>query len=179
MSTSTENPSNEKPPPPAPLHWRVHLRDFADWLAGWLGRPRVRLATVGVLLLLTAGVVVTSSVWTLPLVIGGGLMVLVAWIGSRLDGHFAVEWGETGTQLQFRAQIRSAEARALKAGQEPPGEAEQAPPDAEVVEGEAHTVEIDVAELKALIAAAEAAGPGMPPEPDTITAFRVARTARS
>jgi hypothetical protein len=136
-------------------------------MAGWLGRPRVRLVTVGIVLLLIGALIVTSSVWTLPLVILGAVMVLIAWVGSRLDGHFAIEWGERGTELQFRARIRPAPAPArpaLSAGAVRSAAASATAPSAgsppvaheDVVEGEAHTVEIDVAELKALIAAAEA-----------------------
>jgi hypothetical protein len=118
----------------------------------------------GVLLLLIGGVLVTNSVWTLPVVVAGALMVVVAWMGHRLDGRFTIEWGETGTELAFRATIKAAEpshggsATALTSGQEPAraGEANDSPR-AEIIEGEAHTVEIDVAELKALIAAAEVA----------------------
>ena len=89
-------------------------------------------------------------------------MVLVAWIGARLDGRFAVEWGETGTQVEFRAQIKApppaqpapSPSLAGKAAVPVPTLAQLDDPD--VIEGEGHTVEIDVAELKALIASAEA-----------------------
>ena len=76
-----------------------------------LSRPPVRLAATGVLLLVIALVLVPSSVWTLPLVIVGALMVLIAWIGSRLHGHVRVEWGETGAQVHFHAQVASAGTR--------------------------------------------------------------------
>ena len=119
---------------------------------------------IGLILLVVAVLGIVGSVWTLPLVIIGAVMVLVAWIGARLDGRFAIEWGETGTQVEFRAQI--------KAPPPPPAAIAPAPlpaqaaavrvptlahlNDPDVIEGEGHTVEIDVAELKALIAAAEA-----------------------
>jgi hypothetical protein len=41
---------------------------LAGEIGGWLARPRVRLAMMGVVLLVIGGLVVTSSVWTLPLV---------------------------------------------------------------------------------------------------------------
>jgi hypothetical protein len=135
----------------------------------------VRLTVTGAILLSIGALVTTNSVWTLPLVLIGALMVAIAWIGHRLDGRFAVEWGQAGTQLAFRAQIKPARA-ALPAGVQTPSSSEQRPhadgrsgagddpdagvvdpPDADVVEGEAHTVEIDVADLRALLAAAEAA----------------------
>jgi hypothetical protein len=153
-------------PPESPRPERLHAA--GRWLRHELSRPRVRLCVVGVLLLLLAAFVVDSSMWTLPLVVVGALMVLIAWIGSRLDGRFAVEWGEGGTQLEFRAQIKSPHApgssalppasatpESRPAAREEP-QPDPAPEDAEIIEGEAQTVEIDVAELKALLAAAEA-----------------------
>jgi hypothetical protein len=129
--------------------WSTRIEAVLGSSYAWLMRPRIRLAVVGGGLLLVGGLVMTSSVWTLPLVIVGVAMVVVAWIGHRLDGRFTVEWGDAGTQLLFRATIkppshRSAAVKSLTS-----------PDPADVIEGEAHTVEIDVAELKALIAAAE------------------------
>jgi hypothetical protein len=128
-------------------------------------RPRVRLTLAGALLLLVGGLIATNTVWTLPLVIVGALMVAVAWIGHRLEGRFAVEWGEAGTQLAFNATIKAphpaADAPALGPGA--PARSTPAPPNQlalttdDVIDGEAHTVDINVGELKALIAAAEAA----------------------
>jgi len=159
------NPAPEPFPPPSdPPAERVgHI---ARYTGQWAARPRVRLSLTGGLLLLIGGIFVTNSVWTLPVVVVGALMVLVAWIGHRLDGRFAIEWGETGTELAFRATIKAA-ARAQDDGRtelpadEKPAPALESPAgfDDEIIEGEAHTVEIDVAELKALIAAAQNAGP--------------------
>jgi hypothetical protein len=161
--TAPASPAAKRHSPP----WPEWLRDVAVSLCRWLSRPRVRLTLTGLILLLVGGLVVTGSVWTLPLVIAGAVMVVIAWVGHRLDGRLAVEWGETGAQLEFRAKMRApahplplpvlaepaATPRSLARGVE----AEPEPEDAEVIEGEAHTVEIEVAELKALIAAAEAA----------------------
>jgi hypothetical protein len=141
----------------------------------WLSRPRVRLAVTGVALLAIGGLELLSSVWTLPLVLVGAVMVVTAWIGHRLEGRFAIEWGKTGTELAFRARIgapqdgRRGSPHDGRPGVPPnpvtalDGVAD--PPDAEVIEGDAHTVEIDVAELKALIAAAERSQTVTPPEP--------------
>jgi hypothetical protein len=127
-------------------------------------RPRVRLTVTGALLLLVGGLIATNTVWTLPLVIVGAIMVAVAWIGHRLEGRFAVEWGEGGTQLAFNATIKApqptTDAPALAPtssyGPTPARPIELARNADGVIEGEAHTVEINVSELKALIAAAEA-----------------------
>ena len=162
--------ANDKPPAGSPApEWPRRLTAHASSFQAWLMRPRVRLSVIGVTLLLVGGLIMANSVWTLPLVVAGALMVAVAWIGHRLEGRFAVEWGEAGTQLAFNATIKApplapetpALEQAAGTGAAPPAEPALGP--AEVIEGEAHTVEINVGELKALIAAAEAAD--APPDP--------------
>ncbi len=153
---------------------------------GWLSRPRVRLAVIGAVLLLTGGVFMTSSVWTLPLVVVGALMVAIAWIGRRLDGRLAIEWGDSGTQLEFRAKIKAPQpAEAASAG--PPATSHRLvrvigsePGHAGIIDGEAHTVEIEVSELEALIAAVEQTEAHIPETEgsgDRSPAFRVGRGA--
>ena len=160
-ATSDKQPAETRATPV----WVESVTELASDAYHWLMRPRVRLCVIGATLLLVGALIMTNSVWTLPLVVIGALMVGVAWIGHRLEGHFAVEWGEEGTQLAFNATVKPAqrppEAPALQAGTAAAAPAPDAtvlageahPP---VIEGEAHTVEIDVGELKALIAAAEA-----------------------
>ena len=159
------SPAPEASPERKPLDvsvWQRRLSVVTGWVSRQLGRPRTRLAVIGVVLLVVAVLGIVSSVWTLPLVIVGALMVLVAWIGARLDGRFAIEWGETGTQLEFRAQIKAPPPARPAIAPSPAGPPAVRVPtiaqfsDPEVIEGEGHTVEIDVAELKALIASAEA-----------------------
>ncbi len=181
VSTSGEHPqddpSRSSPPSgvasighlrPDVAAWQRRAASVGSWLTAQLRRPRTRLAVIGLILLLLAVLDVVSSVWTLPLVIVGAVMVLVAWIGSRLDGRFAVEWGEAGTQLEFRAQIKAPPAppQRVPSGLAPASRPARVPAvriptlaeldEGDVIEGEGHTVEIDVAELKALIVAAEA-----------------------
>ena len=173
-------------PPPPPRLWLDHAREVTGYLARWLSRPRVRLTIIGVLLLLIGGVFVTSSVWTLPLLIAGVLMVAISWVGHRLDGRLAVEWGPAGTRLEFRAQIKAAENphAALRDADASPRRLEvtvvesgSEPEDADVVEGEAHTVEIEVAELTALIAAAGTAEMPASPAGEAVHAARNLRAA--
>ena len=162
-------PDAPAPEPTRPPAWQRHLAAGGAWVAAQLRRPRTRLAVVGVVLLLLAVLGITGSVWTLPLVIVGAVMVVIAWIGARLDGRFAIEWGATGTQLEFRAQIKAPPvvSRPALAPAAPVsgGPAVRVPTlaqldDSDVIDGEGHTVEIDVAELKALIATAEARDAG-------------------
>jgi hypothetical protein len=140
--------------------WPDHIGVAMGRMGTALSRPPVRLAATGVVLLLIAILLVPSSVWTLPLAIVGALMVLIAWIGSRLRGHVRVEWGETGARVDFHAEVAAARHRsAVPAAQRRPVIAAVPERDDDnVIEGEAHTVEIDLGELKALIAAAEADG---------------------
>ena len=151
----------------SPNPWHERLSEAAGWLRVQLRSPRTRLCLVGVILLLAGVLRITSSVWMLPLIVVGIVMVVIAWVGSRLDGRFAVEWGKGGTQVEFRAQIKppppvahpvrlspipSAQAQQLRT----PGPTRSELANSDVIEGEGHTVEIDVAELKTLIRAAEA-----------------------
>lgn len=162
------------PSPP----WPRHVAGGVTAMTAWLCRPRVRLTVLGVMLIIGGALLVSSSIWTLPLVIGGALMVMTAWVGHRLDGRLAVEWGDSGARFEFRAQIRAeptAPAALADASPAPPRLApmpEREPDDADVVEGEAHTVEIEVAALSALIAAAETA------EGETAQAEASAQAAR-
>ena len=113
------------------------------------------------IVLASGGLLLTDSVWTLPLVIVGAVMVLVAWIGHRLEDRIDVEWGKTGTELAFRATVKAARPElpiVTTSVADPPPAANPTPasPEDQVIEGEAHTVEVDVGELKSLIAAVEA-----------------------
>jgi hypothetical protein len=194
MSLTVVNMPNEKPqsPPTSPAGgpqgetgqaaaggkgvWQARLSEFAGWLGGYLRSPRTRLGVVGVILLLAGVLWITNSVWTLPLIVVGIVMVVIAWVGSRLDGRFAVEWGTGGTQLEFRAQIKAPPPVATKIRLSPPPPPAPAQPlrrpsraeleNSDVIEGEGHTVEIDVAELKTLIRAAEAKEAAKHDDPD-------------
>jgi hypothetical protein len=185
---ATADPAPATPAPPAESTlWPNRLETVAASSYEWVTRPRVRLSVIGATLLLIGGLLMANSVWTLPLVIVGALMVVIAWIGHRLEGRFAVEWGDAGTQLAFRATIKPAQhaptisMRSRSASPQlvtaPRPETER-----EVIDGEAHTVEIDIAELRALITAAEATrAEGAAPEPPApgIRIRRVAYGARS
>jgi hypothetical protein len=132
----------------------------AGWVAEVWARPRVRVAIVGVVLLALGVLKVTDSTWTVPLIVVGIVMVVIAWVGSRLDGRFAIQWGEDGTEFEMRARLRphpEPPPRALAPAAPAATVAAHARAQLEVIEGDAHTVEMRVAELKELIAAAQAA----------------------
>lgn len=138
--------------------WGDRLASAATWITRRLSQPRVKLGTAGLVLLLLGMFVVTGSAWTAPVLVVGAAMLVVAWIGSRIDGRMLVEWGQQGTGIELQAHVRPAPALpAAPLAAPAPVAVAAVPTDAEIVEGEAHTIEIDVAELKSLIAAAEAA----------------------
>jgi len=185
MSDSTP-PSPAPNPPVAPVapvapgrseelrRWSARLTSAAEATGSWASRPRVRLLLIGGTLLVLGGIFVTNSVWTLPIVIVGVVMVIVAWVGHRLDGRIAVEWGESGTEVAFRATIRP-----VAALNEPAPPALRPAADEAVIEGEAHTIEIDVADLKALIAAAEASEAPIQHDEPSVQDIRIRRAAHS
>jgi CBS-domain-containing membrane protein len=109
----------------------------------------VRCAIVGGLLAVAGATVLSHSAWTLPVAIVGLLMVIVAWIGRRLEGRFAIEWSDAGAGFEMHARVKAP--APMPARRAALAEATLEPP----IEGEAHTVEIDTHELKALIEAAE------------------------
>ncbi len=187
-------PARSVPGPEVP--WTGRLLAVATPSYRWLTQPRVRLSLTGGILLLIGGLLMTNSVWTLPVVIVGALMVIVAWIGHRLDGRLAIEWGDGGTELIFRATIKPAQpaldvpalppattaargavpmARTAPASMSAPEHLEH-PEHLEIIEGDAHTVEIDVGELKALIAAVEAATPAGAPDASAADGIRIHRS---
>jgi hypothetical protein len=169
-ATTPGGPETGADRPVAAKHeaWQARLSSVTGRLGGHLRSPRTRLCVIGIVLLLAGVLWITNSAWTLPLIVVGIVMVVIAWVGSRLDGRFAVEWGEGGTQVEFRAQIKPPPpvAHPVRLSPIPSPQAPQlrtsAPARSEfdgrsdVIEGEGHTVEIDVAELKTLIRAAEA-----------------------
>lgn len=152
--------SPEPPNSTASSPWPARVHATVTAIQEWVTRPRVTLCMAGIVLAFV-GLLLTNSVWTLPLVIVGAVMVVVAWVGHRLEGRFAVEWGKTGTELAFRATVKPARAElamvAVSTAEPQPATPETpTSPEDQVIEGEAHTVEVDVGELKALIAAVEA-----------------------
>jgi hypothetical protein len=136
--------------------------------AAWLARPRVRSVLVGLVLIVLGLTALSDSVWTLPVLIIGVLMIVVAWVGSRLEGRFVVEWSDRGAGFEMRARFKSASILAhpslarhsVNAGMsaESPGPS--------TIEGHAHTVEIDSEALRALVRAAERS---MDPAPASTT----------
>jgi hypothetical protein len=141
------------------------LERLLKFTAASLMRPKVRLVVIGAILIILGVWAIDHSVWTFPLVIIGIVMILVAWVGSRLEGRFGIEWNEGGAGFEMQARFKS-RAELLPG---PAANTSHTSPkttvrtthfsangaDETVIEGEAHTIEIDVEELKALVEAAE------------------------
>jgi hypothetical protein len=144
------------------------LERLGRWTVALLARPRARTAIVGVALILIGALWVTGSIWTFPIVVIGIVMVVVAWVGSRLEGRFAVEWSESGAGFELRARFKAADthragpALPAPAGEIPDADTVQEDPIAggsgespHPVDGHAPTIEVDADEFRALVAAAE------------------------
>lgn len=113
-------------------------------------RRGLRAALVGVVLLLFALYLGGGSALTVPLLIIGAILIAAGLLGPRLSGRLVVEWGPRGTTIDFHTDVAaapSAEARPLPALERPAG-----PP--QVIEGRGETIEIEVAQLEALMAGA-------------------------
>jgi hypothetical protein len=138
------------------------LERLAKWVVTSLMRPKVRLVAVGTILIVIGVFFIDHSVWTFPLVVVGVVMIMVAWVGSRLEGRFGIEWNEDGAgfemQARFKARAHALPAPAVSSSHAGPPAATNFSAtgvDDTVIEGEAHTIEIDVEELRALVEAAE------------------------
>jgi len=156
------------PPPPAPpvpsAAERVlpHLGRGISHVARELGERRgLRTVVMGVLLVVIALLLGMNSAWTLPLVIGGLLLVAIGSLGPRLSGRMAVEFGASGTVIEMRTEITPPGTVASEHNRTlplPVAVESEAPADAEVIEGTGETIEIEVSKLEELIASAEAQG---------------------
>lgn len=158
------------PPPPAPPtpgaaeRLLPHLGRGISHVARELGERRgLRTVVMGVLLVVIALLLGMNSAWTLPLVIGGLLLIAIGSLGPRLSGRMAVEFGASGTVIEMRTEITPPGTVASEHNRTlplPVAVDDEGPADAEVVEGTGETIEIEVSKLEELIASAEANGSG-------------------
>lgn len=150
--------------------------------AAWRGlaeRRGLRVALAGAVVLLVALRLGTDSALSVPLLIVGLVMVTVGAMGPRLRGRFSLEFGPDGTSIEVQTHIAAPgktaapvpalpvaperprialvhPAPAAPVAAEPSPEQEPAPADAVVVEGHGETIEMDVEQLRALLAAERA-----------------------
>ncbi len=142
----------------------------------------LRAALAGVALVIIGLLLGAESAVAVALIAVGVVMLVVGWAGRRLRGRLAIEFGPEGTTIELQAHVASPvrprppaiqppetpaapriyalsrrdpatpAAAASPAGATTGGDAGQ-PPDAEVIEGTGETIEMDVSQLKALLAA--------------------------
>jgi hypothetical protein len=118
-------------------------------------RRGLRVTLVGLALLVFAVYLGGGSALTVPLLIIGGILIAAGLLGPRLSGRLVVEWGPRGTTIDFHTDVASpahAEAPPAAAMIDRPA----APP--QVIEGRGETIEIEVAQLEALMAGARPEG---------------------
>jgi hypothetical protein len=123
------------------------LREFGS-------RGPVRLGLVGLLLLVLG--LTGHSVWAVPALIVGLVMVVVAWAGPRLSGRVVLDWGESGFQVEMKAAVRSTRHHFVT-HEHPETLPAPIPLNPRPAPAPKPKVEIDADELTALIAAAQRA----------------------
>ena len=121
-----------------------------------LSQPRVRTVVIGAALIIVGALIVGHSFWTFPLIAVGVVLILVAWVGSRLEGRLLIEWGDSGAGVEMSARVKSAAARTDATVALPSSEGSGVSGAGEVIDGEAHTMELNPAELRAILAAVDA-----------------------
>jgi hypothetical protein len=176
-TTSAPPNSGQQSPPPPPPHGehrdevRITLAEALHELArpltrlgnALVERAGLRLALIGVALVIAAFELGAGSALSVPLLVVGLVMLVVGALGSRLRGRFAVDFGPGGAVIEARAEI--APPRRTAPVTSPPTKpritlvtptaSDQSGPD-DVIEGHGETIEMDVAQLKRLLAAERA-----------------------
>ncbi|UJA20561.1 hypothetical protein HJD18_10315 [Thermoleophilia bacterium SCSIO 60948] len=147
-------------------------------VAGWrelADRRGLRTALVGATLLIAALILGGDSALTVPFLVLGIVLLILGVMGPRLSGHFSVEFGSDGTRIDLRTDIAAPGTTApsirgeLREAERDIERLSERVSDAEVVEGQGETIEIDVSELRSLMAAAESKGePGSRTSPTSL-----------
>jgi hypothetical protein len=115
-------------------------------------RRGLRATLVGLALLLFALYLGGGSALTVPLFIVGGILIAAGVLGPRLSGRLVVEWGPQGTMIDFHTDV----AAAPSAEPAQPAIADRPAATPQVIEARGETIEIEVAQLEALVAGARA-----------------------
>jgi hypothetical protein len=127
-------------------------------------RRGLRVTLAGIALLLFGLYLGGGSALTVPLIVIGGVLVLAGVLGPRLSGRLIVEWGPAGTTIDFHTDVAApsqaepvtqpAVAAIAQGGAAPPQVAAGPAGPPQVIEGRGETIEIEVAQLEALMAGA-------------------------
>lgn len=117
-------------------------------------RRGLRTALLGGLLVVIALILGMNSALTTPFVIAGFLLVAIGSLGPRLSGRMAVEFGASGTVIEMRTEITPPGTVASEHNRTLPLPVAVEDTEDEVIEGTGETIEIELAELEALLDAA-------------------------
>jgi hypothetical protein len=116
-------------------------------------RRGLRVGLLGALLVVLGAYLGGGSALTVPLMVVGLALIFLGALGPRLSGRLHVEWGADGASIDLRTQV------AAPGTHSPPELAAAPAAEPKVIESTGETVEIELAELNALVDAAGAAPP--------------------
>lgn len=126
-------------------------------------RPGLRLAVIGAGLVAAAFELGSGSALSVPLLVVGLVMLVVGVLGSRLRGRFVLDFGPGGMVIEARAEVAPPPQATLALPPKPRITLVTPTPDEpsvydedDVIEGHGETIEMDVAQLRRLLAAERA-----------------------
>ena len=138
-----------------------HIGRGAGTVAKELSARRgLRVGALGAALIVVAALLGADSALTIPLIIVGSSMAVIGSLGPRLSGRIEMDWGASGMSLDLKAEIAPPGTTAVADSGGLVGVVPELQggrnAEAEVIESTGETIEIEVAELEALMEAAEA-----------------------
>lgn len=127
-------------------------------------RRGLRVAVIGVGLVLLSFWLGTDSVLSLPMLIAGIILLVAGAVGPRLQGRVSVDFGPDGSLFEMKAHLappgHTAVPGAVVERPQPQLQAVPPPepqtPEPAVIESHGETIELDVERLKRLLAAEDA-----------------------
>lgn len=160
MDRPSESPGSGHPgAPPSPFKGRT--AEAIGWAVYHIGRRGrglwsrngVPSIVLGSSLLGSVVLFSSSSPWALPVLLAGLALIVVGILGPRLRINAALRWEPEGVELSLNLGVDGhPDRKPLTAT------ATAAPPDPEVIEASAETVEFPAEAVRAALAAAEVAG---------------------
>ena len=150
-------PNNESMAAEQPQHSSETMRQLSRGLAhAWRelnARRGLRVGLLGAFLVILGAYLGGGSALTAPLLVAGLVLIFLGALGPRLSGRLHVEWGAHGASIDLRTEVA---APGVHPRPELPA---AAPAEPKVIESSGETVEIELAELQALVDAAGGAAP--------------------
>lgn len=126
-------------------------------------RRGLRVALIGIGLVLLSVWLGESSALSVPLLVFGIVLIVMGAVGPRLQGRIVVDFGPDGSLFEVRTHLAPPGRHALPAAMPERTHVtttpEPDPPDAEVIEAHGETIEFDAEQLKRLLDEDETARP--------------------